>query len=209
MEIQDRRVAVHTRQLGRCSGWNTRNKQPQKLQLNTWKEPTFPSCLIHLTKIAFLSYLCQPQKENGSWVMTSDPLDVERLIMSAGGQTWHGFPEGSVIGHVHLQVGAIAPAEAFYAGILGLHVTARYPGGTFYADGTYHHHLATNIWNSRGASVRIEPSTGLADVEMVVDRAMLDAVYARLPEPTPTAIDSPQRLSLRDPWGTSITLAAR
>ena len=149
------------------------------------------------------------KKENGSLVMPSDPLDVEQLIASAGRQEWHGLPSGSVIGHVHLQVGAIAPAEAFYAGILGLHVTTRYPGGTFYAGGGYHHHLATNIWNSRGAGMRSEPSTGLADVEMVVDYAMFDAVQARLTEPAPTAVNRPPCLSLRDPWGTSITLVAQ
>ncbi len=149
------------------------------------------------------------KKENGSLMMPSDPLDVEQLIANAGQQEWRGSPAGTVIGHVHLQVGAIAPAEAFYAGTLGLQVTTRYPGGTFFAGGTYHHHLATNIWNSRGASMRGEPSTGLADVEMVVDRAMFDAVQARVRETTPTAINPSSRLALRDPWGTSITLVAR
>jgi catechol 2,3-dioxygenase len=149
------------------------------------------------------------KKENGSFVMPSDPLDVEQVIASAGAKEWQGFPDGSLVGHVHLQVGAIAPAEAFYAGVLGLHITTRYPGGTFYAAGDYHHHLATNNWNSRGAGVRGEPSTGLADVEIVVDNTIFDAVQARRPAPGPTAIDDPSRLLLRDPWGTSITLVAR
>ena len=148
------------------------------------------------------------KKEGGSLVMPSDPLDVEQLIASAGRQEWRGFPSGSVIGHVHLQVGAIAPAEAFYAGTLGLHVTTRYPGGSFFAGGTYHHHLAANIWNSRGASMRTEPSTGLADIEMMVDRAMFDAVQAQLAETSSEATGAPHCLSLRDPWGTSITLVA-
>jgi catechol 2,3-dioxygenase len=149
------------------------------------------------------------KKEKGLLVMPSDPLDVEQLIASAGRQEWHGLPDDSVIGHVHLQVGAITPAEAFYAGSLGLHVITRYPGGTFFAAGNYHHHLATNIWNSRGASMRREPSTGLADVELVVDSAMFDAVQGRLSELTPIAADRPSRLSLRDPWRTSITLVVR
>ena len=148
-------------------------------------------------------------KTDGLLVMPSDPLDVEDLVESAGAQGWRGFPAGSAIGHVHLQVGAIAPAEAFYAGILGLQVTARYPGGSFYAAGSYHHHLATNIWNSRGAAVRTEPAMGLADVEIVVDGTMLDAVRERLAEQRSTASDHQSRLSLRDPWGTSITLVAR
>ncbi len=149
------------------------------------------------------------KKENGLWVMGSDPLDIDAIIASAGTQEWQGFPAGSTVGHVHLQVGAIAPAEAFYAGILGLNVTSRYPGGTFYAAGGYHHHLATNIWNSRGAGMRTEPSTGLADVEIIVDRTMAAAVQARVAEPGSIAVIDQSHLSLRDPWGTSITLVAR
>lgn len=147
------------------------------------------------------------QKRDGLLQMPSDPLDVEDLIASASSKDWKGFPVGSDIGHVHLQVGAIAPAEAFYSGILGLAVTCRYPGGTFYADGGYHHHIATNIWNSRGARARSEPSTGLTDVEIIVSSAMRDAICARLPEAAVASPD-PSRLSLLDPWGTSITLTA-
>jgi catechol 2,3-dioxygenase len=158
-------------------------------------------------------YADRPQlawkKANGLWVMGSDPLDIDDIIASAGRQDWQGFPTGSTVGHVHLQVGAIAPAEAFYVGILGLQITSRYPGGTFYAADNYHHHLATNIWNSRGAAMRVEPSTGLADVEIAVDGAVLDAVRSRLPRSESTAVNPPSCLSLRDPWGTSITLVAR
>jgi catechol 2,3-dioxygenase len=151
------------------------------------------------------------KKANGLIVMGSDPLDFEQLIASAGSQDWQGFPSRSTIGHVHLQVGAIAPAEAFYAGILGLQITSRYPGGTFYAADHYHHHLATNIWNSRGAGMRSEPSTGLSDVEIIVDSAMLDAIQAKREDGAhlaATAENDPARLPLRDPWGTSITLIA-
>ena len=122
-------------------------------------------------------------------VMASDPLDIDALVASGGGEAWTGFPQGSVIGHVHLQVGAIAPAEAFYVGVLGLDVTCHYPGATFYSSGGYHHHIATNIWNSRGAAVRDYPSTGLADVEIL-------------------AAEAPPQ-SLRDPWGTAITVTTR
>jgi len=126
--------------------------------------------------------------ENGQVAMVTESLDMEALIASGGPQSWQGIPTGSIVGHVHLQVGALAPAEAFYSGVLGLEVTCRYPGAVFYGSGGYHHHLATNIWNSRGAGVRIEPSTGLADVEIV------------------GAASGGQ--TLFDPWGTAITLAA-
>lgn len=140
---------------------------------------------------------------DGAIFMTTAALDMDDLIAHAAGPAWTGFPDGARIGHVHLQVGAIAPAEAFYAGVLGLDITARYPGGSFFAADGYHHHLAANIWNSRGAGVRSFPSTGLAEVEIDLDPARLEAV-ARRAEVT---AGSPLRLD--DPWGTPIALVAR
>lgn len=141
--------------------------------------------------------------------MPSDPLDIDNLIESADAQPWQGAPEGLTIGHVHLQVGAISPAEEFYAGALGLDITHRYPGASFYSSGGYHHHIATNIWNSRGAAVRNELTTGLADIEIVAsDPEILNAVRVRVPAPR-LVQNNPSRLSLRDPWGTSITLVPR
>ena len=65
----------------------------------------------------------------GTIAMRTDPLDTDALMRDAGPTAWDGVPEGSTVGHVHLQVGAIAPAEAFYEGVLGVPLTARYPGG--------------------------------------------------------------------------------
>jgi catechol 2,3-dioxygenase len=121
---------------------------------------------------------------NGQVKMTTDPLDSAGILASAAAP-WAGFPEGATIGHVHLQAGALAPAEAFYAGELGFPVTCRLPGAVFYGDGGYHHHLATNIWNSRGAAPRSYPATGLADVEIIAPG-----------KPSQT---------LHDPWGTNLT----
>ena len=139
---------------------------------------------------------------NGAVTMPSDPLDLNALLAVAGDRNWAGFPEGSTLGHVHLQVGAIAPAEAFYSDLLGLDVTCRYSGGSFYAADGYHHHIATNIWNSRGATPRDYPSTGLAGLEIEIDpsRAGLISTRGR----GLTADD--QRFRLRDPWNTEIAI---
>jgi len=130
---------------------------------------------------------------NGSIHMTSDGLDLNNLVASATGP-WKAAPAATVVGHVHLQVGAVPEAEAFYSGTLGFDVTTHYPGAAFYGSGGYHHHLATNVWNSRGAGLRRMPSTGLADVEILADAASM----ARL-----------ETLALQDPWGTQISLKAK
>ncbi|MFO1105256.1 MAG: VOC family protein [Amaricoccus sp.] len=132
--------------------------------------------------------------------MPSDPLDLDTLLADAA--PWQGAPDGTVIGHVHLQVGAIPAAEAFYAGLLGLAVTCRYPGGSFFAADGYHHHLATNVWNSRGAGPRSYPATGLADFEIRLDPAR----RAEIADRAGLTADA-DGLALRDPWGTEIRLA--
>lgn len=138
---------------------------------------------------------------DGMVEMSSDPLDIGGLMAAGGDQPWQEAPAGTVVGHVHLQVGALPEAEAFYSGLLGFDIMCRYTGGTFYGSGGYHHHLASNVWNSRGASLRAQPSTGLADVELLVTPQNLEAIHAR----AGTMIEA-GTLTLQDPWGTSLTL---
>ncbi len=136
-------------------------------------------------------------RADGSIVMGTDPLDLDALARAADGP-WTGAPDGTVVGHVHLQVGAVPEAEAFYQDTLGFPVTTHYPGAAFYGSGGYHHHLATNVWNSRGAGPRT-PSTGLAGFEVLADAAELAALKAR----TGGATD------LTDPWGTKVTVRTK
>ncbi|MDQ2671159.1 MAG: VOC family protein, partial [Gemmatimonadota bacterium] len=62
-------------------------------------------------------------------VMTTDPVDVNELVRAAGDAPWSGMPAGTIMGHVHLHVGTIPEAAAFYADAVGFDVTtAAYPG---------------------------------------------------------------------------------
>ncbi len=66
---------------------------------------------------------------------------------------------GASVGHVHLQVGDIPMAREFYADALGFAVTMQMSGALFVSAGGYHHHLAVNVWNSRGAGPARRPLT--------------------------------------------------
>jgi catechol 2,3-dioxygenase len=131
---------------------------------------------------------------DGAIKMATERLDLNALARAAD-RPWTGAPEGLVIGHVHLQVGAIPEAEAFYSGKLGLPVMARYPGAVFYGSGGYHHHIATNVWNSRGAGPRTMPFTGLTELVLAVDATEQAAIHGR---------DGADQM--HDPWGTRISL---
>ncbi|MDY6963241.1 MAG: VOC family protein, partial [Pseudomonadota bacterium] len=111
--------------------------------------------------------------------------------------------------HIHLQVGDVPQAEAFYRDVLGLKVMAHYPGASFLATGGYHHHLAANIWNSRGAGPRAENMTGLAGYTLHFnDRTMLATTLANLEAQQIAIAQTAEGHRFLDPWGIAITLSA-
>jgi catechol 2,3-dioxygenase len=112
------------------------------------------------------------------------------------------------VGHVHLQVGDLATARAFYVDALGFETTQTgYPGAIFASAGGYHHHIAMNVWNSNGAGPRAA-SLGLGDVAVTVPAAAdLEALTGRLrAHRIPFAGDG-RSVTLTDPWGTNVTVA--
>ena len=112
------------------------------------------------------------------------------------------------VGHVHLQVGDVPTARAFYVDALGFAPTvADYPGALFASAGGYHHHVAMNTWNSRGAGPRAA-RLGLGDVAITLPtREDLDALAARLTARGLAFADTGSAIVTQDPWGTQVTLA--
>ena len=126
----------------------------------------------------------------GEVEMDSMAMDVPG-VLGAGADGWKAAAEGTTIGHVHLQVGDLGPADLFYTGDLDLQRTSHRHGASFYSWGGYHHHLAGNIWNSRGAGRRKPDSTGLAELVLSADADMVDRLGGA---------------AVEDPWGTRISL---
>jgi len=112
------------------------------------------------------------------------------------------------VGHVHLQVGDVGTARAFYIDALGFEPTATgYPGALFASAGGYHHHIAMNVWHSAGAGPRAA-SLGLGDVAVSVPaREDLDALTARLRDRKVAFADDGRTVRVDDPWGTQVSVA--
>ncbi len=69
---------------------------------------------------------------------------------------------GTRIGHVHLKVADLERALAFYCGVLGFELQARYGAqAAFISAGGYHHHIGLNTWESQGGSRPAPGTTGL------------------------------------------------
>jgi catechol 2,3-dioxygenase len=142
-------------------------------------------------------------------VMATDPLDLPSLIEAAGGERWSGMPAGTTMGHVHLHVGDIPAAQAFYSEALGFdRMVWSYPGALFLAAGGYHHHLGTNTWaGPRAAPAEPDEARLLEWTLELPDESAVQAATQRLAGGghEVTAVAAGETLA-RDPWGTAVRL---
>ena len=148
-------------------------------------------------------------------MMATDPVDVAGLIAAAGNVPWSGMPVGTVIGHVHLHVGDIAHAAAFYSEALGFDRTVwHYPGALFLSAGGYHHHLGTNTWAGPAAKPAGANDARLLEWTIELpDDASVTAIAENLDRSgyatERTSIGGATDMVTRDPWGTAVRLRVR
>ena len=144
--------------------------------------------------------------------MDTLPLDVEGVLGALPeGAGDDGVPEGTRMGHVHLQVRDLADAEGFYAAALGFEPTARnYPGALFVSAGGYHHHLGLNTWGTAGAPPPPPGARGLRAYRVVVPSvAEVSRVAGRLEARAIEASASDEGLRVTDPAGNRVIVQTR
>jgi catechol 2,3-dioxygenase len=112
------------------------------------------------------------------------------------------------VGHVHLSVGDVASAREFYVDRLGFDATAGWGEALFVSAGGYHHHMAMNTWNSRGAGRRA-PALGLGLVRIEVPGADdLGALGERMRHFGVDTDDDGRTVAFEDPWANRIEVTA-
>jgi len=148
------------------------------------------------------------QSHDQQLTMASEPLDARAVMADAHGDAWREAPEGTIIGHVHLHVGALDEAARFYHDALGFDKTVwDYPGALFLAAGGYHHHVGINTWARNGVA---PPPTEARLLEWTIelptrsDIAALASSCATHHVPYTWDADS---LVLHDPWGTAVRIS--
>jgi catechol 2,3-dioxygenase len=107
-----------------------------------------------------------PTTGDGRVAMTTDPLDLDGVAAAGGGGSC--LPQGSDLGHVHLEVTSLAAFRDCYVDALGFGVSADLPGAAFVSAGGYHHHVGANVWHQRRERTG---GPGLAWFEVVVPDA--------------------------------------
>jgi catechol 2,3-dioxygenase len=138
---------------------------------------------------------------DGQIQMATLPLDPNAFLRANLGEAASDGALTTTVGHVHLRVGDIATAREFYVDRLGFEATTQFGDqALFVSAGGYHHHMAMNTWNSRGAGPRTR-ALGLGVVNIVVpDADGLGALGERLARVGHDVSHDGQTLSFDDPW---------
>ena len=149
-------------------------------------------------------------------MMATDPVDMGGLLQAADEARWNCAPAGTTMGHVHLHVGDLEQADAFYSESVGFDRTVwGYPGALFLAAGGYHHHLGTNTWAGPGATPPERDDARLLEWTIVlpdnmglssVEESLASSGYATERQGGSDGISD---VITRDPWGTQLRLVTR
>ena len=138
--------------------------------------------------------------EDGSLNIGTIPLDLHDVMSEAG--SWTGsMPDGTVMGHIHLQVAHLVEARQFYVDRLGLDVMIEMPGqASFLSTAGYHHHLGLNVWAGVGAPPPPADQAAMRAASWVVSSSdELDAIEARLADGGFDPVRDDGRLLVSDP----------
>jgi catechol 2,3-dioxygenase len=157
-------------------------------------------------------------RDRSAWSWTHGQIEMSTLFLDPNAFLQEHLTERGLegagwgdakVGHVHLSVGDVTTAREFYVDRLGWEQTIEIGGqALFVSAGKYHHHMAMNVWNSRGAGRR-QPTLGLGQVGIVVPTADdLGALTERMAHYGLDARDDGKVVSVDDPWGNVLHVEA-
>ena len=150
--------------------------------------------------------------EAGQIRMGTAAADIEGIVGAAGNdRAWHGLPDGTSMGHVHLKVADLARTRAFYAGLLGLDVVADMArqGALFVSQDGYHHHFGLNTWQSRGGTQPQDGEARLLGAQVWLPEGDLKRMRGRLESAGLPLTDTPAGFEVDDPSGNRLNFSAR
>ncbi len=192
---------------------------------------TFTGSADHLVSTAF--YFTDPEgngvelywdRDRSLWSWTHGQVEMATLRLDPNGFLAEHLTERAAsvadaatderigdasVGHVHLSVGDIPSARAFYVDRLGFETTATMGDqALFVSAGGYHHHMAMNTWNSRGAGRR-GPALGLGEVEIRLPNAdALGELNERMRHYGVKGRDDGRAVTFDDPWANAVRVVA-
>jgi catechol 2,3-dioxygenase len=138
------------------------------------------------------------------------PLDFDALSELVGGEEpREQVDEGLRVGHLHLHVGDIGEALAFYRDLVGLEEKAFIGTAAFLSAGGYHHHLGVNVWKGQGVGGPPPHTVGLRHWTIVLPtNDDVASVRERLDSAGVHVEGHDGGFRVQDPWGTAAVFEA-
>lgn len=187
---------------------------------------TFTGSSDHLVSKAF--YFNDPEnngvelywdRERSSWSWVHGTIEMGTIFLDPNRFLQENLTESAVeqpaiggarVGHVHLQVGDVDTAREFYVNRLGFDETVSIGGqALFVSAGGYHHHMAMNTWNSRGAGPR-QLALGLGRIDIEVPTSDdIGSLTERMKHFGIPTRDDGKTVSFDDPWANLIQVTAK
>ncbi|MCB5951193.1 VOC family protein [Enterococcus sp. BWT-B8] len=147
-------------------------------------------------------------RPDGQIIGITVEMDAEGVLASRDEKT-DKFPVGTKIGHIHLSVSDLEQTENFYMNTLGMGLKDHFGQyASFFAAGSYHHHIGTNVWTGRGLPAPDEKDLGLDFFTILVpDKAALTKVKRNVEKNGEIIISETEAsILLPDPSGINVRI---
>lgn len=143
-------------------------------------------------------------REDGEIVGITIEMDADGVLAAADRQ--HAtFPKGTTVGHVHLKVADLDKTEQFYTNSLGLTLKSDFgKQAKFFATGTYHHHIGSNIWMGHNIPAMSADDLGLDYYTFVTNQEELSKLEAHWQNHQVDYVKEDNQLITMDPNGIKI-----
>ena len=116
--------------------------------------------------------------ENGHVVMGTEQVDVEDLLRISDDMPEFSIPEGTKIGHIHMESSDIENDKDFYVEKLSLDVVSEIPKAYFLSIDGYHHHFGMNQWNGMRKMPKNANSTGVEEIYATMDKEKFEENFS-------------------------------
>lgn len=127
-------------------------------------------------------YRDKPEDEwrvGGKIHMTTDPMDIDGVLESRTSNSSDKFPEGTIMGHVHLHVLDVDESDRHYNDTLGLEKMLDYPMAGFFSRDSYHHHLGMNTWLRGNPKAKEDGYPGIMKFEVHLEPSVFDKLFGK------------------------------
>ena len=136
------------------------------------------------TNVYHIAYLLPEREDLGNFLRNcvKEQIKLDGVgdhdVSEAIYMTEFSIPEGTKIGHIHMESSDIENDKNFYVEKLGLNVVSEVPKAYFLSVDGYHHHFGMNQWNGMRKVPKNKNSTGVEEIYATMDKEKFEENFS-------------------------------